>query len=1027
MKRLLLFLGVTIFSLTKVSAQSDITGIVTGDDKKPLENVTVAIVGNKTGTTTNSAGAFTIKVAKGIKLQFSLVGYETVTLTATDNMQITLDQKKNYLDETVVIGYGQRKRKDLTSSISTLSGEILNKAPVAGLDQALQGRVSGVQVTANNGQPGSGISVRVRGINSINGSNEPLYVIDGFPITNTQTGIQAGGEDKINGLAGLNPADIESIDILKDASAQAIYGARAANGVVLITTKKGKIGAPKVSYNAFFGAAKFNNYYKLLDAQQFKAYVNDLDATDPIIGGFISPILLNDASINTNWQDEVFQTGLSTSNTLSVSGGNTGTRYYLSLNYFKQDGIVVNSAFERASLRFNIDQNISSKIKMGAGVAVANGTNDRSRNFGTSDPTQSFNNNNRYGGNVLASALVANPYYNPRNADGRFAIDTFGRATNQTIATGAAFVGNPLAMATQRDLKAKSLRLITTMYADVQLHKNLKYRFNAGYDYRTEDEAFNLSIPDNNSFTPQNAGGRILAGLYTENYLNTENTVNYNTTVSNGNLAIDALIGQNFQKGTFTRIEAQSDNVPINGVQVLTAGIVSRVDNNKETYVFASWFGRLNLTWKDKYAIQASIRRDGSSRFGTNKKYGNFPSVSGFWRISKEKFLSKTKWLNDLKIRASYGIVGNAEIGNNEWQAAVASGSNYSVNAVGVAPINPVNLDYSWESNRQLDLGLDLSILNNRVTFTFDYFKKQNKDLLLNIPIPSTTGFQSVLGNIGTFENNGFEFGLNTVNLKTKNFSWSSNFNITFLKNKVISLATGISSIETGPFGNGITALPGKPIFFNVLTRKDTVNSLTGQIVYNDINGDNVISALDRVDGGSPFPNHFGGFTNTFTYKNFDVSIFLQWSSGNKIYNTTRSFVEKMDRGYNQNPDIVARRWKKPGDVTDVPRANWGGGANANYLNFASQQFLEDGSYLRLKNVQLGYEFGALKLANGLNISSLRAFITAQNLFTFTKYKGFDPEVSAASSGLGRSISVGEDNATYPQAKTFVFGVNVTF
>jgi TonB-linked SusC/RagA family outer membrane protein len=457
-------------------------------------------------------------------------------------------------------------------------------------------------------------------------------------------------------------------------------------------------------------------------------------------------------------------------------------------------------------------------------------------------------------------------------------------------------------------------------------------------------------------------------------------------------------------------------------VQILSAGINPATSSNKEKYTFASWFGRATFMFDDKYSLQFAVRRDGSSRFGPDKKYGVFPAISGFWRVSKENFMNSIKWLDEWKIRGSFGVVGNAEIGNNDWQASLAPGSNYLA-GVGVAAIRPVNETFSWESNEQLGIGTDISLFQGKIAVTLDYFRKRTKDLLLDIPIAFTSGFATGRSNVGTFENKGFEAGLNATIVENKNFSWATNFNITFLKNKVISLANGLANIKTGPWGDAIIAIPGEAIRYNVFTREKNVDTATGRIIRKDMNGDGLFNDADRINGGSPFPKHFGGFTNNFQYKNFDLSIFFQWNYGNKIYNFTRYYLETMPRGQNQSTSVL-RRWRKPGDITDIPRQNWNG--QAQIPGGAFDNYLEDGSFVRLKNVQLGYNLPAA-ITKRIKIQSLRIYAMAGNLLTFTKYTGYDPEVSGATDGYGRSISVSEDNGTYPQPKTLVFGFNITF
>jgi TonB-dependent starch-binding outer membrane protein SusC len=1014
MKKWLVLLAVQFILYAHAFSQTTIRGRVTDEKGQPISGASIMIDGTKKGIVTNSDGEFSIAASAGNKINISAIGFTAKVITVGENsfLEVVLQSNVKGLNDVVVVGYGTKRRKDLTSSIATVNGTDLNKTTAIGLDAALQGRAPGVQVYSNSGAPGSGVSIRVRGVNSFNGNNEPLYVVDGFPITNAQTGSTQGGQDRINGLAGINPSDIESIDILKDASAQAIYGARAANGVVLITTKRGKVGKPQIVLNTFLGDARITKKLSLLNNVQFRELADEANLENSSSSGTrkLNP---SDPSINTDWQEEVFRRGFVTNTSLSLSGGADKTRYFASVSYMNQRGTIINSGFSRAAGKFNIDQTINNKLKVGFNILLSSNTNDRSRNNGDANPQSNFNGNNRFGTNIVTSALLSNPFYKPLNVDGTYGRDTF-YVSNTTV-------GNPYAMAQERDLQARYFRMISSAFIDYNIFNGLKFRTNIGYDVRNEEENFYVAPtpPGNASFTQ---GGRIIGGAYNERYYNIENVLTYDKKLFNNRFNIGVIAGQSYQEGAFTNLESSTNNVQITGVQILSAGINPATTNNKEKYTFASLFGRATLVFDDKYSLQFAVRRDGSSRFGPEKKFGVFPAVSGFWRVSKEKFMSNIKWLDEWKIRGSFGVVGNAEIGNNDWQASLAPGSNY-LTAVGVSAIRPVNETFSWESNEQLGIGTDISLLQGKVSVTLDYFRKRTKDLLLDIPIAFTSGFGTGRSNVGTFENKGFEAGLNISVIEKKNFNWNMNFNITFLSNKVISLSNGLANIKTGAWGDAIIAIPGEAIRYNVFTREKNVDTATGKIIRKDLNGDGLFNDADRINGGSPFPKHFGGFTNNFQYKNFDVSIFFQWNYGNKIYNFTRYYLETMPRGQNQAASVV-RRWKKPGDVTDIPRQNWNG--QAQIPGGAFDNYLEDGSFVRLKNIQLGYNL-PVSLTKKMKIQNFRVYVMAGNLFTFTKYKGYDPEVSGATDGFGRSISVSEDNGTYPQPKTLVFGLNVTF
>lgn len=989
-----------------VAAQEQIKGRILAPDGTPLTNVSIKIKDADIGTASDAEGRFTIAADNNATLVISYVGYITqeVKVKAGNDVNIVLQLSNKVLDQVVVVGYGTQKRKNLTSSISSVSSEEIEKSTSIGIEQAIQGRAPGVQVVSNSGQPGSGVQIRIRGTGSILGGNDPLYVIDGFPINNEQTGSDQGGQDRINGLAGINPNDIESVEILKDAAAQAIYGSRGANGVILITTKKGKTGKSSISLATFTGVQKFTNRYKLLNGSQFIDLVKDAARRYPTLN--VDTTKLN-SGINTDWQDEIFQTGITQSTNISIQGGIDKTRYFVSGSYYKQTGVIIGSGYNRATLRSNIDQIVNKRLKFGINIYASAGVNNRIRNNGSANFQDTYNGNSAYGPNVLSSALVASPLYTPKKADGGYGSDTTGIGTNTQ---------NPVSLAREADLRSNNFRGIANTYLELEIIKGLKYRFNGGYDFRTEEENFYFP-PIPNTY----GAGRVTVGGYNERNYVVENYLTYNKVFRGSNLTVVG--GQSYQYSKFQNFISGISGINLPNIRTLAAGsrdLFAR--NNIEDYSFSSLYGRVNYEYADKYLLQVSMRSDGSSRFGPNRKYGFFPAVSAAWRISNEGFMKEQKLFTDLRLRASYGKVGNAEVGNYDWRAKLDALRAY-LGGTGVLVSNFANLTYSWENVEQLNIGVNATFLKDRFSFVADYYKRTTKDFLFNSRIPQTTGFSTARSNAGDLENKGIELGLVSNNIKTKNFSWITSFNIGINKIKLLRKNPNVDDIQAGPYGYAIRADVSKKIGYYMFQIADKVDPQTGNLVIIDQNKSGSINDSDRVYLGSPFAKHTGGFNNEFSYKNFDLSIFFQWSYGNKIYNSTRAFIEETGRGNNQST-VVLKRWQNPGDITDIPVVSWNGGPNFGY---PSSRFLEDGSYLRLKNIQLGYRFSP-KAIQKMKIESLKLYVTTQNLLTFTNYKGFDPEVSGTTGrGTGTSIGVGEDFGTYPQAKTFVFGLNVNF
>jgi TonB-dependent starch-binding outer membrane protein SusC len=992
---------VAIGSSKFIAAQVVITGSITSPSGEPLANVTVRVKGSNVGTASDADGRFSITAAEDAVLVFSSVGYITAerSVKGISILNVILQVRNDELDQVVVVGYGTQRKKEVSSSISTVRASDIKDLRVTSLDQALQGKVAGVQVTNNTGAPGSFVQIRVRGTTSLSAGNEPLYVVDGVPVNNTLTGAYQAGNDQINGMASINPADIESMEILKDAAAAAIYGARAANGVVLITTKRGKPGKSTIGFNLTNGLANQTRRYDLLNAQQYAIMANELQAR---VNPGRPPIYAKTPENSTNWQDEIFTTGRFTDANLSFAGGSDKIQYSISGGLFDQKGTVINSRFRRYSFRSNFDLKINDRVKIGTNLYFARTINNRLRNDGGPNFQDAFNGNNVFGPNIISSALVFNPTFPVFNPDGTYTRDTINGNSN------------PVALATEANLVSKNLRLIGNFFGEWSITKSLKFRTNLGLDLRTENEDF---------FFPPNpaalGSGRASSRSFNEQLNIVENTLNYKKELGRFH-ALDALAGFTVQQSSRRSSLAIASGLTNNVVQTV-GGPLTSGNSGITSNGILSYIGRANYNFSRKYYVSLAARVDASSRFGADNKYAFFPSVSVGWIVSDENFLKENEAIDFLKIRASYGTTGNQEYGDFDYLGIIAitnPGSPY-LGQLGATPQNIDDNRYSWERTRQFNIGFDLSLVKNRFNIIVDYYKKQTDQLILFIPLPSTTGFGGRFGNAGSLQNKGIEFTLNTNNLTGK-LKWNTSFNISSNKIKIVELVNG-QDITQGSFGYSNIAREGRELSFFLYQTEDKVDAATGKMLRKDITKDGQITSDDRSIVGSPLPKHIGGITNTFQYKGFDASIFFQWSYGNKIYNATREFIEGWGSNFYNTSTAGLRRWKKAGDVTDVPFI----GNDNNSNGYVGTRFLEDGSYLRLKNITLGYNFSG-KLLKNVGISGARFYVSAQNLITFTNYTGFDPEVNHfTGNSQFNNIALGFDNASYPQAKTIVTGLSI--
>ncbi|REG90117.1 SusC/RagA family TonB-linked outer membrane protein [Winogradskyella sediminis] len=964
--------------ISTVHAQEKtISGNVTDSGGLPIPGVSVIIKGTTTGTTTDFDGFYQLKgsYTDTSIVVFSYIGMTTVErLVGTeDEINVVLEEDLQMLNEVVVVGYGTQEKKDITGSVSIVDSESFESRPNTQVGSLLQGQSAGVQVTSNSGKPSAGFSIRIRGTNSINAGSEPLYVVDGVPTTDTRS---------------INPSDIDSISILKDASSTAIYGAQGANGVVLITTKRGTTDKPKISLDTYTG---FNEVWKtisVLNGEQYRDLMTEMGLTTD----------WDSYTERTDWQDEIFQSGFSQNYQLSLSGRSDGTNYYVSAGYVSQEGAIRSSELDRSNFKINLDQKVTDWLKIGTRIAYTS--------YRDVDITDNTNVNS---GGVLLGALTTPSIIGIYNEDGSFTSNPFQNWEN------------PLSSTDGSEREYNSQRLLGNIYLDATFLKDFTYRFNYGIDNSNGIYDFFLD--------PFRTGyGRALNGqsINTTNstkYYIVENTLNYKKNINKHN--IEVLLGSVNQKYLWENSSIETRNfasesvtTPNGGSEIFGASATKSEKSN------TSFISRLNYAFDDKYLLTANFRADGSSTFGPDERWGYFPSFSLGWRVSNENFLENVDFISDLKIRAGWGIVGNDQIGNYAYLGTVGSGANYPIGGVaqpGTYPGTIENLSLKWEESEQTNVGIDIQFLDNRIGFTADAYVKNTSDLLLNAPLPTSTGFSSAIQNIGELQNKGLEFTLNTKNILSDKFEWSSGFNISFNENEVTNLV-GQELLQGSIAGRGEATLVKEGLPLGTLYGYifGGVDPTTGNAYYINQNGESTFTpdADDRVIIGDANPDFFYSVTNTISYKGFDLFVFLQGSQGNDILNATRIELEGMSDPKNQSTEVL-NRWRQPGDITDIPRSSFGNTDNSRI----STRFVEDGSYLRFKAITLSYNFPESMIQHA-KLSALKLYVTGENMFTITNYSGYDPEVNS----FGSSNTVrGIDFGTYPQTRNLIFGMSVTF
>ncbi|WP_194774276.1 SusC/RagA family TonB-linked outer membrane protein [Pararhodonellum marinum] len=1012
MKNLLgAILLVFMFSNLSIAQTQTVTGtVISAEDNMPLPGVNVRVQGSTTGAITDLDGQYSIQAAPDQTLIFSFVGFNTQEALVGNRtrVDITMELDAKTLSEVVVVGYGTTNRRDLTGSVGSVRGEDIARLPMASIDNALQGRAAGVFVQSPSGTPGAGITMQIRGNTSLSASSEPLYVIDGIPIISEDlSGLFSGGQ-ATNSLADINPADIESIEILKDASAAAIYGSRGANGVVLITTKRGKAGEAKIDINGFYGVQNVTNKIDMHNSSEFLRLMDDAAFQDnrdlgtnygenyvTNIWGF-DP---DDPSLqNTRWYDEIFKEAPIQSYDISVSGGNDKTQYYSSLAYFNQEGVQIGTGFERISARLNLDTRVNDWLKVGTNMSLNRTIQDRT-----------INDNSLYG--VVINTLAGDPLMPVREEDGAYAdpFDYFGWW----------MLDNPVLIAENYYRFTRTNRALATVYADIQLAKGLSFRSTMSIDYTDlEDESYTPIISResiNGNFNGQGTYGNTQDFTWlAENYLT------YTTSFGDGKHNVNAVLGNSYQASNrnFASIVAQgfpSDQF----TKLAVAAQVTAGSTSGTNWGLTSYFFRGNYSYADKFLFTFTGRADGSSRFGDNFRFGFFPSGSVAYRLSEEGFMQDQSLISDLKVRASYGVTGNQDgIGNFASRGLFGVGAYRQTPSL--VPTQLSNSNLTWESTVQSNVGIDFGFLGDRITLTADYFVKTTEDLLLNRLIPGVSGFKFVTENIGRVENRGLELALGGTIL-TGPLNWTSSFNISWIRNKVLEL-----EVDDQILSDSHILSTGHPIGTFFLIDHEGVDPQTGNMNWVDLNGDGAINSADRRIVGNAQPDYFGGWDNRLNYKGFDLNLFFQFTVGNDIFNHSRASYEnlgwsRIGPGFplpdGNNHTLADRRWREPGDITDIPRASLN---NLNWREYSSR-WLEDGSFLRLKLLTLGYNFPQTIVSN-IGIRSLRVFVQGQNLFTITNYTGLDPEVSQ---NARDPRLAGSDFGTMPQLRSYSLGFNI--
>ncbi len=983
-------------------ATGTIRGTVTDStSQRGIPGVQVTAAGTTRGAVTNDQGVYTLTAvpAGSVSLRAQRLGYSslsrTVTVAAGDAVtaDFVLHPVATVLSTVVSVGYGTASRQDVSSAIASVDSTTFANTPMAGVDNALQGRIPGVQVMQNSGEPGSGISIRVRGPASLNAGNQPLYVVDGVPmIQGSLSQIALSGQD-VTAITGLNPDEIASIDVLKDAAAAAIYGSRGSNGVVIVTTKRGAAGKTRFSLNSYVGTQKVERTIGLLNAQQYVQLYNESaanDGYDPSDYPFVPGV---DDSSTYDWQGAVFRRSPVSDVNLSMSGGSERLKYYLSGSNFNQRGIVIGSGYARQAGRLNLDLNATDKLFVSTSVGLTREDNDRIPGDQSLD-------------GVVTNAIGMQPFVPVYGSNYGFG----GRAE------GARY-SNPVAIATFNFDKYRTLRALGSLDARYGFTNRLWLNGRVGADVYGIDE-LTWGDPRIDRTYAQSASGVGRTASNTNTKYVGESYLTFDAlTAPQNRLSVigGASVEYNHRDLSFARGEGfpAGFTTYVANAATITSWDGSATDNN-----LVSFFSRANWSYRERYLLSASLRADGSSRFGADNRYGIFPAVSLGWNVTDEGFAQALARLATLKLRASYGVTGNQGIGDFASRD-LANGAPYS-GTPGVALTQLGNPSLKWETTKETDLGADLGLFGGRASVIVDWYNRNTSDLLVRRPIPATSGYTSVWSNIGSLRNRGVDLGLHTVNADggTHGFGWTSDLNVTWNNNVVTSLYNG--QLATFNVSSRITSVAavGQPLGEFYLYKFLRVNPDNGNAVFQNADGSESETASDRMFVGSPQPKYYGGFTNTFTYRNLDLRGFLQFSQGNKVFNMMRIFTDDGGCTWDNESTLSLARWQKPGDVTNEPRMSYDCTSGADVI---SSRFVEDGSFVRLGEVTLGYKLPD-RLASAAKMDNARIYISGRNLHTWTRYTGYNPDVNSA--GITSNVVMGVDYYAYPLARTFTLGIS---
>jgi len=996
------FLLFILFLIPRTYAQSQIRGVVRDEKNLPLPGVSIKVMGSAVGTTSGNDGSYSISAPGTSTLTFSFIGYATqeVAVNGRSNINLSLTASERNLNDVVIVAYGSQSRREITGAVQTVNQKELQDLPAAQITQKLQGKLAGVQINQTTGIPGQGMSVRIRGQASISAGSDPLYVVDGFPITGN--------------IANINPDEIESISVLKDASSTSLYGSRAANGVVVVTTKHGKAGQSAISVSSYYSVQSIpgRGMPDLMNAREFAQFKKEIaqENGQPVPDQFQNPEQYGEG---TNWFKAVTRTAPLQNYTLSYNSSKDKLSTSVVAGFFKQEGVLLNSDYTRFSLRINTDYKFNDKIRVGLNVAPNYTTNNTPQSDGIWYNAPS----------IIQSALLTSPLAPYKNADGSIPLTTNGYGTPD----GPNWYNQVQVVKNT----SKNTAILSNAFLEVEPIKNLVYKSSINVDMgNSVSDFFSPSTAGSLFNAPNEAdASRINASHGNSSSYSWlwENTLTFKKTIGDHNF--DILGGYTSQTAHSESGSMSASGFPDNNIKTLNAAKTITGSTDVQDWTLLSYVGRVNYNYKQRYLLSAAIRRDGSSKFGVDKRWGNFPSVSAGWIVSDESFMSKIKAISLLKFRASYGVIGNNNVGNYTQYASLAPTNNPVNNVLlsgkSVAGLSNTNL--GWENTKELDLGVDLAILNNRIRFGYDYYHKITDQLLYTVDIPISSGFFSFATNVGKLAFWGHEFTVSSQNL-VGGFKWNTDFNISFNKNKALELGTSNASI----FGDNTITAVGQPLgqLYGLVWEgvyKDQgdfdnsakyVGAEVGTVKFKDVNGDGVVTNDDRDKEviGNASPKFIYGITNSFNYKNFDLSIVAAGAYGNKIINTSERFTTNLDGSFNVLKGLT-NRWRSEADPGDGIYGKVKAGTTGQERDWPSSKFVYGASYLTIKNITLGCQ---VNMKENKYIHGLRVYASVQQPFVFTKYPGNNPEVSAAG-----GLFSGSDYTTYPVPRTFSIGLNL--